>query len=213
MLAEDEQPIMPTIAAEENSAESSSLPALPEVPVQESPVVPAEELPALPEELVIPAQELPAPDYNSPTEQPSLLPEVTGTMEESLSNISTTPTMPTVSETNSGATTETPRQNPITILENQLSIKGVTVDALFTKDGNQELREIQIQDEAVISSDIGITITIPQDTRIFAPSPAQPLILESSFELPLEEELNQIIEDVNSGVTVITTIEKDPVNT
>lgn len=201
VLAEDEGGA-PAMSTSEAPA-SSSAPSLPELPAQEpnSTTEQPSTQPSLPEETT----------SSEESSQPSLPVEEASSQVNSGEQTTTSesespaPSMPTTPETG----TTTTRPSTVTILENQLSIRGTTVDALFTKDSNNELREIEIQDEAVINSDMGVTIIIPDETKIFAPSLVQPLVLENSFELPLEEELDQIIEDIQSGVTLITTIEQD----
>lgn len=62
-----------------------------------------------------------------------------------------------------------PPTRTITTLEDQVRIEDTKINALLKKDDQNQLREIQLQEEAVVPSNIGITIIIPQSTKIFSP--------------------------------------------
>lgn len=52
----------------------------------------------------------------------------------------------------------------------KLRVEDTKIDAIFKKDEQDFLREIQVQQESTIPSTIGVTIVIPNNTKIFSPT-------------------------------------------
>lgn len=80
----------------------------------------------------------------------------------------------------------------------EMHIEDVAVDALLTKDINQDIREIQLEETGVVVWSNGVTVIIPEDTRIFAPTvladnPVLPAVASQSETILPEPEAAQSI--------------------
>lgn len=63
----------------------------------------------------------------------------------------------------------TASENEVTVELGKLYVDDIPVDALLKKDTNQEIREVEVAQEKVITGDIGVTVIIPENTIIFSP--------------------------------------------
>lgn len=75
----------------------------------------------------------------------------------------------------------------IWIQEGKIAIDGNKASAVLIKDEKLQIREIQIQETAMITGSIGVTIIIPEDTKIFSPGDTSK---EDAIQPLLDEEVN-----------------------
>lgn len=58
----------------------------------------------------------------------------------------------------------------VIVQNGEITIDDTSVNATLKKDSDSQLREIQFTDITVVTGeDAGVTVTIPQDTKVFAP--------------------------------------------
>lgn len=106
---------------------------------------------------------------------------------------------------NTGTTTNTdtiPNKTIVWIQDGRFQIDNTSVNVTLKKDSDSQVREVQLQETATATTDMGVTIIIPVDTKIFSPTESIPVseptndatqgvtqeLISSSFEGEITEQ-------------------------
>ncbi|MBP6911356.1 hypothetical protein KBC03_07335 [Patescibacteria group bacterium] len=98
----------------------------------------------------------------------------------------------------SGINTALPPKT-VLIQDGTISINDEESSATLKKDDQLNIREIQMQETAIVTGAVGVTVIIPEDTKIFSPE-----------EVKTEPVITEVAPVVTTGETFIATGSNEP---